>query len=77
MCRFDCFNKIKICLVQQYSRDDSAINEENRQIKCESSPPTPRSLRLERVVAALGNTTDETQRYTDSGHILHVPNTVN
>ncbi|KAJ8299217.1 hypothetical protein KUTeg_023277 [Tegillarca granosa] len=51
-----------ICLVQQYSRDDSAINEENRQIKCESSPPTPRSLRLERVVAALGNTTDEAQR---------------
>lgn len=39
----------------QYSRDDSAIPEEGHQIKCESSPPTPRSIRLERVAAALAH----------------------
>ncbi|CAG5123923.1 unnamed protein product, partial [Candidula unifasciata] len=46
---------------QQYSRDDSIINskEESRQIKCESSPPTPRALRLERVAAALARSPDE------------------
>ncbi|XP_071100365.1 liprin-alpha-1-like isoform X2 [Haliotis cracherodii] len=39
----------------QYSRDDTALSskDETRQIKCESSPPTPRSLRLERVARAL------------------------
>ncbi|XP_067655318.1 liprin-alpha-1-like isoform X2 [Haliotis asinina] len=39
----------------QYSRDDTALSskDEARQIKCESSPPTPRSLRLERVARAL------------------------
>ncbi|XP_076450628.1 liprin-alpha-1-like isoform X7 [Babylonia areolata] len=47
---------------QQYSRDDSAIGakEESRQIKCESSPPTPRSLRLERVAAALAKSESDT-----------------
>ncbi|XP_012935306.1 liprin-alpha-1 [Aplysia californica] len=47
---------------QQYSRDDSTINskEESRQIKCESSPPTPRALRLERVAAALAKSPEET-----------------
>ncbi|KAK7098725.1 hypothetical protein V1264_002964 [Littorina saxatilis] len=47
---------------QQYSRDDSAIGakEESRQIKCESSPPTPRSLRLERVAAALAKSQSDT-----------------
>ncbi|BFZ16224.1 hypothetical protein BsWGS_19263 [Bradybaena similaris] len=47
---------------QQYSRDDSTINskEEARQIKCESSPPTPRALRLERVAAALAKSPEET-----------------
>ncbi|XP_022339543.1 liprin-alpha-1-like isoform X2 [Crassostrea virginica] len=44
---------------QMYSRDDSAINEENRQIKCESSPPTPRSLRLERAASGSHNTSVE------------------
>ncbi|KAK0042005.1 liprin-alpha-1-like isoform X3 [Biomphalaria pfeifferi] len=46
---------------QQYSRDDSSINskEESRQIKCESSPPTPRALRLERVAAALAKSPEE------------------
>uniref|UniRef100_A0A0B6ZM17 SAM domain-containing protein n=1 Tax=Arion vulgaris TaxID=1028688 RepID=A0A0B6ZM17_9EUPU len=46
---------------QQYSRDDSTINskEEARQIKCESSPPTPRALRLERVAAALAKSPEE------------------
>ncbi|GFO33818.1 liprin-alpha, partial [Plakobranchus ocellatus] len=46
---------------QQYSRDDSTINskEESRQIKCESSPPTPRALRLERVAAALAKSPDD------------------
>ncbi|XP_025084759.1 liprin-alpha-1-like isoform X7 [Pomacea canaliculata] len=47
---------------QQYSRDDSTIGskEESRQIKCESSPPTPRSLRLERVAAALAKSQSDT-----------------
>ncbi|XP_076472143.1 liprin-alpha-1-like isoform X2 [Babylonia areolata] len=47
---------------EQYSRDDSAIGakEESRQIKCESSPPTPRSLRLERVAAALAKSQSDT-----------------
>lgn len=43
----------------QYSRDDSAIPEEGHQIKCESSPPTPHSIRLERVAAALAQSGDE------------------
>ncbi|KAK6191456.1 hypothetical protein SNE40_003142 [Patella caerulea] len=45
----------------QYSRDDSTLSaqEESRQIKCESSPPTPRSLRLERVAAALAQSSDD------------------
>ncbi|XP_060072414.1 liprin-alpha-1-like isoform X7 [Ylistrum balloti] len=44
----------------QYSRDDTAIDEESRQIKCESSPPTPRSLRLERVAAAIAQSSEDT-----------------
>ena len=48
---------------QQYSRDDSSINskEESQrsQIKCESSPPTPRALRLERVAAALAKSPED------------------
>lgn len=43
---------------QQYSRDDSAVNEESMTIKCESSPPTPRSLRLERIAAAIAQTSN-------------------
>ncbi|CAH1786824.1 unnamed protein product [Owenia fusiformis] len=34
-------------------------SEESRQIKCESSPPTPRSLRLERVAQALAQSHEE------------------
>lgn len=54
------------CVFQQYSRDDSTIGskEESRQIKCESSPPTPRSLRLERVAAALAKSQSDTARQT-------------
>ncbi|XP_064602426.1 liprin-alpha-1-like isoform X5 [Liolophura sinensis] len=44
----------------QYSQDDSSIKEESRPIKCESSPPTPRSLRLERVAAALAQSSEDT-----------------
>ncbi len=44
------------------SKDDSAIKEESRQIKCESSPPTPRSLRLERVAQALAQSSEELQQ---------------
>ena len=55
--------------LQQYSRDDSAINskEESRQIKCESSPPTPRALRLERVAAALAKSPDDASRWVNLG----------
>ncbi|XP_048781404.2 liprin-alpha-1-like isoform X3 [Ostrea edulis] len=49
---------------QMYSRDDSAINEENRQIKCESSPPTPRSLRLERAAATHNASVEDTPSRT-------------
>ncbi|XP_076115073.1 liprin-alpha-1-like isoform X10 [Mytilus galloprovincialis] len=45
---------------QQYSRDDSAVNEEAMTIKCESSPPTPRSLRLERIATAIAQTSNPT-----------------
>lgn len=45
-----------------YSRDDSAINEENRPIKCESSPPTPRSLRLERGSGSHNTSAEDTPR---------------
>ncbi|KAK2182025.1 hypothetical protein NP493_371g02019 [Ridgeia piscesae] len=41
------------------SKDDTCIKEEARPIKCESSPPTPRSLRLERVVQALAHGTND------------------
>ena len=43
---------------QQYSRDDSAVNEESMTIKCESSPPTPRSLRLDRLATAIAQTSN-------------------
>ncbi|XP_062585959.1 liprin-alpha-1-like isoform X2 [Saccostrea cucullata] len=49
-------------IAQMYSRDDSTINEENRQIKCESSPPTPRSLRLERATASHNTSVEDTPR---------------
>ncbi|XP_061181400.1 liprin-alpha-1-like isoform X2 [Saccostrea echinata] len=49
---------------QMYSRDDSTINEENRQIKCESSPPTPRSLRLERATASHNTSVEDTPSRT-------------
>jgi hypothetical protein len=55
-----------VWLFQMYSRDDSAINEENRQIKCESSPPTPRSLRLERAAATHNASLEDTPRYKAS-----------
>ncbi|XP_013419469.1 liprin-alpha-1 isoform X2 [Lingula anatina] len=42
-----------------YSQDDTCLKEENRPIKCESSPPTARSLRLERVAAALAQSSEE------------------
>ncbi|XP_063398292.1 liprin-alpha-1-like isoform X13 [Mytilus trossulus] len=45
---------------RQYSRDDSAVNEEAMTIKCESSPPTPRSLRLERIATAIAQTSNPT-----------------
>ena len=45
------------------SKDDSAIKEDNRPgIQCESSPPTPRSLRLERVAQALAQSSEELQQ---------------
>lgn len=49
---------------QMYSRDDSAINEENRPIKCESSPPTPRSLRLERGSGSHNTSAEDTPSRT-------------
>ena len=49
---------IFIILKQQYSRDDSAVNEESMTIKCESSPPTPRSLRLDRIATAIAQTSN-------------------
>ena len=49
------------CLFQPQTRDDIGIKEETRQIKCESSPPTPRSLRLERVAQALAASSEELQ----------------
>ena len=60
-------NKIFCVYFQQYSRDDTAIGakDETRQIKCESSPPTPRSLRLERVAAALAKSQSDTVRYLE------------
>ncbi|XP_062585958.1 liprin-alpha-1-like isoform X1 [Saccostrea cucullata] len=51
-------------IAQMYSRDDSTINEENRQIKCESSPPTPRSLRLERATASHNTSVEDTPSRT-------------
>lgn len=51
---------ILLYLVQQYSRDDSAVNEESMTIKCESSPPTPRSLRLDRVATAIAQASNPT-----------------
>lgn len=51
-----------LCAFQMYSRDDSAINEENRPIKCESSPPTPRSLRLERGSGSHNTSAEDTPR---------------
>ena len=47
--------------LQPLSKDDTCIKEEARPIKCESSPPTPRSLRLERVVQALALDGDNQQ----------------
>ncbi|KAK3102611.1 hypothetical protein FSP39_012641 [Pinctada imbricata] len=55
---------------QQYSRDDSALTEENRQIKCESSPPTPRSLRLEQVQAAIAKATSGSGEDTPSRTVI-------
>lgn len=49
---------------QMYSRDDSAINEENRPIKCESSPPTPRSLRLDRGSGSHNTSAEDTPSRT-------------
>ena len=47
---------------QQVTRDDIGIKEETRgAIKCESSPPTPRSLRLERVAQALAQSGEDLQ----------------
>ena len=47
-------------ILQQYSRDDSSLKEDNVQITCETSPPnTPRSLRLERLQSALNNSGGE------------------
>ncbi|KAL5006308.1 hypothetical protein ScPMuIL_015114 [Solemya velum] len=61
----------------QYSRDDTAITEDPRQIKCESSPPTPRSLRLERVAQALARNNEETPKYNrptlDTSHLTASP----
>ncbi|XP_064635130.1 liprin-alpha-1-like isoform X5 [Lineus longissimus] len=42
--------------------DSPGNKDDGRQIKCESSPPTPRSLRLERVAAALAQSTEELRR---------------
>lgn len=53
-----------LSISQMYSRDDSAINEENRPIKCESSPPTPRSLRLERGSGSHNTSTEDTPSRT-------------
>ncbi|KAI0217788.1 Liprin-alpha-1 [Lamellibrachia satsuma] len=62
------------------SKDDTCIKEEARPIKCESSPPTPRSLRLERVVQALAHSTSDDkqlqqlqQRSLDSTHSTPSP----
>ncbi|XP_064602423.1 liprin-alpha-1-like isoform X2 [Liolophura sinensis] len=58
----------------QYSQDDSSIKEESRPIKCESSPPTPRSLRLERVAAALAQSSEDTPRISlESSHSTPSP----
>ena len=48
------------------SRDDIGIKDNDlSQIRCESSPPTPRSLRLERVAQALAaQSTDELNAQT-------------
>ncbi|XP_013419473.1 liprin-alpha-1-like isoform X2 [Lingula anatina] len=48
-----------------YSQDDTCLKEENRPIKCESSPPTARSLRLERVAAALAQSSEELRASLD------------
>lgn len=53
-----------LSISQMYSRDDSAINEENRPIKCESSPPTPRSLRLERGSGSHNTSAEDTPSRT-------------
>ena len=50
-------------IFQPQTRDDIGIKEETRQIKCESSPPTPRSLRLERVAQALAQSSDDLQQH--------------
>lgn len=55
---------------QPQTRDDIGIKEETRQIKCESSPPTPRSLRLERVATALAQSSEELQQQRS---VLHQP----
>ena len=47
---------------QPMSKDDSALKDDNRPIQCESSPPTPRSLRLERVAQALAQSSEELQQ---------------
>lgn len=49
---------------QKMTQDDISvgIKEESRQIKCESSPPTPRSLRLERVAQALAQSNEDLQQ---------------
>ena len=50
-------------MLQQYSRDDSSLKEDNVQITCETSPPnTPRSLRLDRLQTALTNSGDGSPR---------------
>ena len=47
------------------SRDDIGIKDDSCFIRCESSPPTPRSLRLERVAQALAaQSTDELNAQT-------------
>lgn len=58
---------------QPMSKDDSAIKEDSAPsggaggIQCESSPPTPRSLRLERVAQALARSSEELQQQVLQG----------
>jgi hypothetical protein len=56
------------------SKDDSAIKDDRAApsggvggIQCESSPPTPRSLRLERVAQALARSSEELQQMQQQG----------